>query len=609
MADEEDVAGSLDALRAEVAEGADVRLPPGFSIGPSGVWFQPKPNKDGDLPPPVWVCGRLEIVAETADEQSSSWGLLIRWEDRNGRLHEWAIPRRLIHQEANAIASDLEDAGLSCGASKWQHQLLKQFFGGTTAKRRKRCVSRSGWHTTETGNVYVLAGGKVFGPGNKDIIFQTDRVTPTAISESQGSLEEWQQHMARFAVGNHRLGLCISTALTAPLLEIVGEPSGGLHLFGKSQSGKTTALACGASVWGRPDTSGWVRTWRATANGMEGVAAETCDALLALDEINMVDAREVGDIVYSLANETGKARAARDGSARARRTWRILYLSTGEVPLAVKMGERGHSPMAGQNVRLANIPADAGAGHGVFQDLHGMASAVVLVHHLRNATRQYYGTAARAFLDELTKERATDYDGLAAYIADMRRQYLDKLVPEGADGQVISVAARFALITVAGELACTYGILPWPAGEAFQATRAGFRAWLDSRGGTGASEDAQAIATVRRFIEQHGESRFGLLTLLPSDLEEQREDDHDISNRAGFRRRTMDGWQYLIFPECFKSEVCKGLDAGLVAKALHAVGFLEPGEKGRPAKKHRIKGFNPLRLYTIKGSILEGAND
>jgi putative DNA primase/helicase len=186
-----------------------------------------------------------------------------------------------------------------------------------------------------------------------------------------------------------------SAAFAPPLLDLTSEPSGGLHLHGGSQTGKTTALCCGASVWGRADTSGQIRTWRATGNGMEGVAAETCDALLPLDEIGMVDAREAGEIVYSLANESGKARAGRDGSARARRTWRTVFLSTGEVPLSVKMGESGAATRAGQEVRLANIPADAGAGLGVFQKLHGKADGTALAVHLREAGRSYYGTAAR----------------------------------------------------------------------------------------------------------------------------------------------------------------------------------------------------------------------
>jgi putative DNA primase/helicase len=72
-------------------------------------------------------------------------------------------------------------------------------------------------------------------------------------------------------VGNHRLGLLISTAFTGPLLEITAEPSGGIHLFGQSQIGKTVALASAASVWGKADMSGVIRSWRATANGLKAL--------------------------------------------------------------------------------------------------------------------------------------------------------------------------------------------------------------------------------------------------------------------------------------------------------------------------------------------------
>ena len=159
---------------------------------------------------------------------------------------------------------------------------------------------------------------------------------------------------------------------------------------GQDISAAIRRLDLGARRYAAP-----IRTWRATANGMEGVAAECCDGFLPLDEMGMVDAREAGEIVYSLANGTGKARAGRDGSARARRTWRVIFESTGEVPLAVKMGERGTAPMAGQDVRLANIPADAGKGFGVFQELHGMGSGAAFSVHLQKQTTTHYGTVER----------------------------------------------------------------------------------------------------------------------------------------------------------------------------------------------------------------------
>jgi putative DNA primase/helicase len=312
----------------------------------------------------------------------------------------------------------------------------------------------------------------------------------------------------------------------------------------------------------------------------------------------MARSDEVGDIIYQLGNETGKARAGRDGSARARRTWRLVYVSTGEVPVAAKMGERDNQVHAGHDVRLTNLPADAGAGMGVFQDLHDMKDGAALASHLREATRTVYGTAARAYLEQLAEKRASDPSGLLASINARRQVFLDRMLPAGADGQVISVCRRFSLIAVAGEMATNLGILPWKKTEAFDAVAAGFMAWLKERGGIGPSEDRQAVRTVRRFLEQHGESRFGLL--VPSGGRQSGDDEirdgRDVINRVGFRRETSDGWEFLIFPESWKQDVCKGLDPGRSAAALDQAGFLDKGDGKHWARRHRVPGLGVGRL-------------
>ena len=567
------------------------------------------------------------MIAETADEMGESWGLLLAWKDRDGRAHWWAMPRKLLHAAGNDIAAELEHAGLSVGTGKVPHDLLKRLLSEIKTPNRRRCVLQTGWHQTQTGIVYALPFGDANGPGGADVILQSDHVAAHDVTSPRGTLEEWQQNIARLAVGNHRLGLFIAAAFAAPLLDVTSEQTGGLHVYGKSQSGKTTLLQSAASVWGRGDTKGQIRTWRATSNGMEGVAAETCDALLPLDEIGMVDPREAGEIVYSLANESGKARATRDGSARPRRTWRLIFLSTGEVPLDVKMGERGATPMAGQEVRLANLPADAGAGRGVFQQLHGFASGDTLSAHLRQAARTYYGTAACAFIEKLAQFRQENPDGLAALIQKIRQAFISRVrLPGNADGQVVSVARRFSLIAAAGELACMFDVLNWPEGEAMNAAISGLQAWISARGGTGAGEDARAVSAVRRFIEQHGESRFTTIQAASQQPENYRQDteargdvaadDNTLSerltiNRVGFRRRTGDGWLYLFLPESWKSEICKGLDPNHAAQALHDAGFLDKGEGRHWQKKHRVPGEQPGRYYTIKGSIItdDGSED
>ena len=86
-----------------------------------------------------------------------------------------------------------------------------------------------------------------------------------------GTLKAWQG-MARLAVGNSRLVFLLSTAFAGPLLQLVGVEGGGVHLVGSSTVGKTTGLKVAGSVWGGGGLNGYIRTWRATDNALEGTA-------------------------------------------------------------------------------------------------------------------------------------------------------------------------------------------------------------------------------------------------------------------------------------------------------------------------------------------------
>ena len=51
-----------------------------------------------------------------------------------------------------------------------------------------------------------------------------------------------------------------------------------------------------------------------------------------------------------------------------------MVLSTGEKGLADKIAEEGGKVQAGQAVRLIDVPADAGKGLGIFENLHSHES-------------------------------------------------------------------------------------------------------------------------------------------------------------------------------------------------------------------------------------------
>lgn len=193
-----------------------------------------------------------------------------------------------------------------------------------------------------------------------------------------GTVEEWQQHIGLLCRGNSRLVLAVSSSFAAPLLGLLGLDGGGISLFGASRAGKSTALLVASSVCGGTSDAGakgYARSWRSTSNGLESVALASCDALLPLDEIGQLDPREIGDVAYMLSNGQGKVRASRTGSARAVARWRVLFLSTGEKTLSDVNSEAGRATKAGMEVRYCDVPADAGAGMGLFENTHHLDSA------------------------------------------------------------------------------------------------------------------------------------------------------------------------------------------------------------------------------------------
>lgn len=388
--------------------------------------------------------------------------------------------------------------------------------------------------------------------------------------------------------------LAISAAFAGPLLHLAGQEGGGVNFFGRSSQGKTTIVQAAASVWGRGASPGYVRAWRATANGLEGVAASASDTVLILDELSVVEARDAASSFYGLANGSGKARAARDGSLREPKTWRVLILSTGEVPTETKLAEdRGRKARAGQLVRMLDIPADRNLGFGAFDHGEPDGDAGALAKAFKHAAISAYGMAGPEFVRRLIAKEVTGED-VRAIVAD----FTASTVPARSDGQIDRAAQRLGLIAAAGELATALELVPWQLGEAREAAAWALTQWIEGRGGMEPAEVRQAIEQVRLFIEQHGESRFDTL------------DDHDarpVNNRAGWRKGSGLHREWMIPPEVWKTEICNGLDATLVARTLSERGMLQrAGDGFQPVRK--IDGANK-RVYVVTAKIFDGGGD
>ena len=332
-------------------------------------------------------------------------------------------------------------------------------------------------------------------------------------------------------------------------------------------------LAAGASVWGRGGSPGYVRSWRATANGLEGAAASATDTCLVLDELGVGEARDVAASIYTLANGSGKQRARRDGSPQEPRAWRVFVLSSGELPVETKIAEDyGRKARAGQTIRLLDIPADRGLGFGAFDHAGEYADAGKLADAIKDAACAAYGTPGPEFVRRLL---ASDIEQTVALARERLGEFIAKFVEPRSSEQIARAAKKFALIGFAGEFATLFGVTPWAKGEAFKAARLAFGEWLETRGGVGSHEERQAISQVRSMIVRHGDSRFDRADVPPSNLGGA----PIIRDRLGWVKGEDGLREWWVPPEIWRAEFCEGLDPTSVARTLASRGMLRRGDR------------------------------
>ena len=101
---------------------------------------------------------------------------------------------------------------------------------------------------------------------------------------------------------------------------------------------------------------------------------------------------------------------------------------------------------------------------------------------------------------------------------------------------------------------------------------------------------------VKAFFEANESSRFEAITPDPDHIEK-------ILNRVGYWKMENGGKIFLVLPEQFKNEVCKGHDSRKVAEALLIEKLLEH-DTGKTSKTVRLPSKkSAFKVYAIKEEI------
>ena len=572
-----------------------------FTVTATGL-FMNKPNRDG-TPREVRLSDFLDVPALARDEEGGGWAPVLEFRDRDGHRRQEIIPFRQFLGDGSDGVKMLADCGLAIEPGRDGIDGLKQYIASARPEKRARLMDATGWH----GGAYLFPDRQI-GDAAETLIYRGSKKA-LGVFTPRGKLVDWQGQIAALAVGNPRLMFTLCAAFVGPLLKPCDGASTAFHWWGDSSLGKSGSLHAGGSVWGAPAVT--VHSWRSTDNSLEYVAAQHNDGLLILDELKEVDPKQAGAIAYMLSNAKGKNRAHHAGGLREAITWRIAMLSSGELGLADHLASAGQKSHAGQAVRFVELPADAGAGLGMWNELHHLADGRSFTDHLKTAAARYYGTAGRAFVAAL----AANLPDVSALVRKLEARFFESHVPSDAGGQVKRVAGAFALVAAAGELAAEWEVCPWPQRSAFEAAGLMFAEWLKARPTAGKLEEAQILAHVAAVMERNWQARFidwGRVSEANADLSRMAA----VPDALGFRKKAGDwnednqAFLFYVTRGRFAEEFGTkgGFKPKRVAAVLKAKGILKCDPDAATLKETLPNG-DPRSYCIIGGKLWEAGPD
>ena len=537
---------------------------PHFEIDNRGVWWvNVRTDKDGDIieAEPLLLSDPIDIIG-TGQDNDGAYYRIIKFKDKITRRQKTAaLPQAEIAD--GKCWGRLGFYGLSIESNPTKRRKLADYLQKEGSQAAFTITDRAGWHEDS----YIMPSGETITATDKDpaIIYNGDTSQAKAY-QPNGELTDWQQNIARYAVGNSRLCLALGASFAAPLLSLLNEESGGFHLMGDSSDGKTTAAKVALSVWGNP--SGSLLSWSGTKIGFSNTAAARNDGLLVLDEIGQASPHVIGDTVYSVMNGINKVQGAKQGGNRALSRWKVMMFSTGEkTPDSILKHHKGDWN-AGQAARLPSIRA--AAQYGIYDTLHGFEDGALLSEHIAQSAEKYHGTAGRLFiqqlLDDLEQAKQQATERMAAFMAT---------IPE-LSGQARRVAKRFAIAAAALELAAP--VTGLPVGVGMAGVKKCFDEWLEANG-AGKHEDRRIIEQAEDFIAQHA---LGTRFMEWSDKSTNK--DH-----AGYRKQEGEKLELWVIRRVFADEIAQSFDESKVCRVLADNGLLKYNHKNR-GYQHQRKG-------------------
>lgn len=174
-----------------------------------------------------------------------------------------------------------------------------------------------------------------------------------------GSLEAWAGFTALTEKADlrvHMFALCVG--MSAPLYAFTGLKGLTVSLCGPTGGGKSLAQMWVQSIWGNPDKLHFAAKY--TQNTLFNRMGLHAHMPMTIDEVTLMDDKDVGDFAYWVSQGRDKARLTRDAVERDAKTWSLPVIVSTNRSLGSKLVAGGLDTDA-QLARILEIPVPASA--------------------------------------------------------------------------------------------------------------------------------------------------------------------------------------------------------------------------------------------------------
>ncbi|HEV7353716.1 MAG TPA: DUF927 domain-containing protein [Brevundimonas sp.] len=305
-----------------------------------------------------------------------------------------------------------------------------------------RLYERPGWRGR---GLFITPWGSASVPMNQEVEL-AESVMPKG-REVAGTLAGWKAATAA-AWGADVLHFKLAPLIAwgSVLVDLCEADSCWLALTGSTSRGKTTTAKLMAAVWG--DTRERMGLW-GPLNGTDAAAearlAQGSGAGFAFDETALVTGDRLQTLIFTGSAGAGRDRMKRSAELRSSRTWRAMYLITGEHDLMRKIRASGVATTTGVGTRVLELDCEAAPD---------LAPEVI---EAIEAAYDHHGQAGRAYVRALI-DGGHDRDPERLW-GEVEMLAAD-LAGAGAKPPTIRAARIAAIMWRAGQLAHDAGLLP-----------------------------------------------------------------------------------------------------------------------------------------------------